>query len=82
MHNGFSDSKNPPSALADFSIREVPKHISVDLHRCRIAKRLPDITFYLILRREVDLFEQFRRDRDAACRLDLAKGRTFVHGVV
>ena len=61
---------------------EVPKYISVDLHRCRIAKRLPDVTFYLILRREVDLFEQFRRDRDAACRLDLAKGRTFVHRVV
>jgi hypothetical protein len=39
---------------------------SLRLQRRWVADRLPQITVYLVLRREIQLLEQFRRDRNTA----------------
>jgi hypothetical protein len=64
MLSGVRQIKKPMSALEDQ--RGHKSGSSAGLQRSWVAERLPQITVYLGLRREIQLLEQFRRDRDAA----------------
>jgi len=49
------------------------------LQWCRIAKSLSQITFDLVLRRQIDLLEQLWRDRDASRSLNALQRLHWLH---
>lgn len=51
----------------------------MNLQWCRVTESLAEFAFHLVLRREVDLLEEFRRDGDAASSLDASESLVCLH---
>lgn len=68
--SGVRVSRKPASALWTVSLAAMSSSCASYLHWRRVTKGLAELASYFVLRREVNLFEEFRGNGQAASRAD------------